>query len=708
MAVGVPGELYVAGVGLARGYSGRPDLTPEKFVPDPFAEEPGSRMYRTGDLVKWRPDGDLDFLGRLDFQVKLRGLRIELGEIETVLAQHPAVREEAVLVREDRPGDKRLVAYVVQDPEYQGGGDEVRQEHVSQWGGFFDGVYRKDPTEVDPTFNIIGWDSTYSGLPLPAEEMREWLTDTVDRILALEPRKVLEIGCGTGMLLFRLAGRCESYWGTDVSSEAVEYVESQLARLPEKLGEVHLAQRPADRFDGFAPDSFDTVVMNSVAQYFPSADYLVEVLEKAVAAVRPGGAIFLGDLRSLPLQKVFHTGIELFQADPALPLEALRRKVQARELSDAELQLSPWLFYALQKELPRITRVEVYPRRGRAHNELTQFRYQVVLRVGGAAPSPEAIPWLDWQREVASLEGLGRRLREERPALLGVRGVPNRRVAELGEAARLLFEGTGIATAADLREHAASSSAAAEGIEPQDLWDLAAELPYEVELGWASPQGEGRFDAVLRRRDGGGPGAPDLAAWLPAPELPPVRQAWSAYANSPLQGRFVRQVVPELRAWLGERLPAYMVPSAFVLLDALPLTPNGKVDRRALPPPEAVSDEEFVAPRSPVEETLARIWVELLRLDRVSVKEDFFELGGHSLLASRVVARVREEFGVEVPLRGLFEAPTVEALARLVLSLQVDSQDDTDLESLLAELEGLSDEEAELRLAGGVREDGDE
>ncbi|HEX2091396.1 MAG TPA: amino acid adenylation domain-containing protein, partial [Longimicrobiaceae bacterium] len=122
-------------------------------------------------------------------------------------------------------------------------------------------------------------------------------------------------------------------------------------------------------------------------------------------------------------------------------------------------------------------------------------------------------------------------------------------------------------------------------------------------------------------------------------------------------------VPSDLRSYLGERLPDYMVPGAFVVLDRLPLTPTGKVDRRALPAPEGAVEGAYVAPRTPAEELLAGIWGELLAVGRVGVHDGFFDLGGHSLLATRVVSRVREAFGIELPLRALFEAPTVAGLA---------------------------------------------
>jgi acyl carrier protein len=166
-----------------------------------------------------------------------------------------------------------------------------------------------------------------------------------------------------------------------------------------------------------------------------------------------------------------------------------------------------------------------------------------------------------------------------------------------------------------------------------------------------------------------------------------------AYVAADVEGKVVdgqsdaagRVTAAELRTHLKERLPEYMVPSAFVLLERLPVTPNGKLDRKALPAPEAGGRSEgvYVAPRTPIEETLAEIWREVLGVERVGVEDDFFDLGGHSLLATQVMSRVREAFTVEVALRGLFERPTVAGLGVMVE------------EALIAKMEELTDEEAE-------------
>jgi acyl carrier protein len=133
-----------------------------------------------------------------------------------------------------------------------------------------------------------------------------------------------------------------------------------------------------------------------------------------------------------------------------------------------------------------------------------------------------------------------------------------------------------------------------------------------------------------------------------------------------------------LRSYLKERLPEYMVPSAFVLLDALPLTPSGKMDRRALPAPSTARPAlgaAYVAPRTAVEELLAGIWAEVLGLERIGIHDSFFELGGHSLLATQVVARVRDAFRIDLPLRSLFEAPTVANLALAVTQTEGERAD---------------------------------
>jgi acyl-coenzyme A synthetase/AMP-(fatty) acid ligase/acyl carrier protein len=124
--IGITGEIHVGGVGLARGYLTHPTLTAERFIPDPFSRKPGARLYKTGDLARFHSGGEIEFIGRVDQQVKLRGFRIELGEIETVLGQHPSVREAVVVAREDASGDKRLIAYLVMREEPPPAASEMR------------------------------------------------------------------------------------------------------------------------------------------------------------------------------------------------------------------------------------------------------------------------------------------------------------------------------------------------------------------------------------------------------------------------------------------------------------------------------------------------------------------------------------------------------------------------------------------------------
>ncbi|MCP4665281.1 MAG: non-ribosomal peptide synthetase, partial [Deltaproteobacteria bacterium] len=204
------------------------------------------------------------------------------------------------------------------------------------------------------------------------------------------------------------------------------------------------------------------------------------------------------------------------------------------------------------------------------------------------------------------------------------------------------------------------------GLEPADLEELTGELGYGYDLRLPHAGSTGTFHVIFRD--------PDAGAVGDEPEAPePVEpRPWSAYANHPLGGRAADQLVPRLRDYLRERLPEAMVPAAFVVLESLPLSSTGKLDRRALPVPEPARDTveaPFAAPRSPLEEILAGIWAEVLDLEQVGIDDHFFELGGHSLLATQVVTRVERSFGVELPLRAVFEDLTVARLAERIEGL---------------------------------------
>ncbi|MGB7347695.1 MAG: amino acid adenylation domain-containing protein [Pirellulaceae bacterium] len=652
---GANGEIVVGGPGVARGYLNRPDLNAQVFLPDPFSDQPHARMYRTGDLGRWRSDGMLEFIGRVDDQISLRGFRIEPGEIAAALETCDEVQQAVVVQRTDGEQDQ-LVAYVVPKQRHASASKELESQHVTGWSDLFQQAHRAAPVVLNPDFNIAGWVSTYTNKPIPEADMRLWADSAVDRILTLEPKSVLEIGCGTGLLLLRIAEKCESYVGTDLLQSSLDNIDLALRKRPELAQRVTLHCQLADKFDALGDQKFDTIILNSVVQYFPSADYFIRVLQGAIDRLSPGGSIFLGDIRNHRLQWQIATSIELSNAPNDLPIERLKNQIQTRIEHEEELLLAPSLFEELVAVIPRLTDAKVLLKNTAVMNELTHYRYDVILTVDDELARTES-DQIQWSEGKSAREIVDDVIAANVLAFR-VCGIPNPRIANDCRASELLTRNASVKTVAELRE---LTSAVALGPDPNEFVAAAESTRYDVACLW-NDDSVGNYDVLFTSRD-----RHNASAKQP-PKAATGAIDLTLHANQPLGSRIDRQLTQSLREQLRDQLPAFMVPSAFVVMDELPRTVNGKVDRKALPAPigRPAWAGDFVAPRSDIEQTIAEIWEDLLDVRPIGVQDDFFDLGGHSMLAVRMIAEIDNALGRQLPLGALFQDPTVAHLANLI------------------------------------------
>jgi amino acid adenylation domain-containing protein len=654
--IGIPGELYIGGSCLARGYHNEPAEMAKRFLDDPL--RPGKVIYRSGDLGRYRNDGLLEFHGRVDRQIQIRGMRVELEEIEATFTQHPNVGQAIVDVFSQGNSEPRLVAYIVPAVPLAGGEEEKKldQRRLDEWQELFDTMFSSHVQPIDPTMDFVGWDSSFNGHALPLDEMQEWLSNTSNRIRELSPNHVLEIGCGIGLLIFQLAEECASYTGVDIAKPALD--QARFVSEQRGLRNLRLEQCSADKIESLG-QTFDTIILNSVIQYFPSRQFLSEVLHSAWRMLRPGGHLFIGDVRNNCLQKAFHTAVQLQQVGPETSLSHLHRRVSQRASGDSELVVDPRFFASIREQLADLGNVNVLLKRGRKRNELVDFRYDVILsRAPIAQSSVKSINELYWTGKW-SLTDLRFYLQEKRPTSFSLLAVPDARVVYALKAAELLSDVKHRQKSTKwlnelLKSHVASAW------DPEDVWNCVEELGYFANLTPSVLGPAGTFDLQLfnRMERGSSP----IFGYHAQTEFS-FRET-----SDPLNLGKQRQLRADLREFIKSRLPQHAVPAEIVIVNQLPVSSGGKIDfdELALQRSDECDTAFAGTPLSLTEAVVCDIWSELLRREITSIHADFFELGGHSLLASKVISQLRAFFKVDIPLRMLYEATSVSRLAAAI------------------------------------------
>jgi len=647
--IGIEGDLYIGGAGVARGYLGKDDMTIARFK-DVIINSTKVRLYYTGDRARWLPDGNIEYLGRQDDQVKIRGYRIELGEIEYELNKLPGVSASIVLAEKDIDASGKLLCFYTPDKEVLKQKETIYyQKQIAAWKQVYD---EEDLTVAEnEEFNITGWNDSFTGKPIPAADMQEWLSDIVKVILSDNATHVLEIGCGTGLIYYKLADYIKSYVGVDFSKACIDQIRSRIARKERDYPLTLLKVGQAHEVTLEGVEKVDTVVINSVIQYFPGAGYLNEVIGKSVDLLAGKGRIIIGDVRDVRLLKLFKGRLCLDKLSHTQSITEFECHVEKEVAMEEELCFSPDYFFGLKTIYPSITHVEIQWKQCERINEMSLYRYTVVLYVG---VEKEVIHphWQLWESIenksaiIGSAEAVG-------ASVIGIKSLPNPR---LFEESRLTsgLESKLLNTVGDLLRFMGSSKSTQEEL-VNDLLYAARQHGYQA--SWYISADPLKMDLVLEK------GTAD--SFIESGYCEEPKEGDQELVNIPLFHEISSDIEKSIRENLLNKLPGYMIPSEYVPLRNMPLTVNGKRDKKFLSEYGKIKrgrQSEYKVPETDLEIKVASIWKELLRIDKVSIDDNFFELGGHSLLAVRLVSTIHKHLKVEILIKDLFNNPTIKGV----------------------------------------------
>jgi SAM-dependent methyltransferase len=434
----------------------------------------------------------------MDRQLKLAGHRIELDEVEGVLSRHPAVGSVAVIAAQAPNGGTELLAYVA--PSSAKVSTDGQRDHVDRWGEVWDTAYSDAYAETDAPARdgkeFAGWLSSYTGKPIPVDEMRNWLQRTVERCASLGGQRIVDVGVGVGLLLRELAPRAQSYLGLDVSEKALRLIER--SQITPGGPVVSLERGDALRLADLPDASADLVVFNSVIQYFPGADYLRRALHEAVRVAGPSGAVFVGDVRDLALLDAFHAHVQVHCAPASMDASAVAAAAERARADEHELCVAQNFFFDFATSEPTVGATCIELKRGHALNELTRFRFDVTL-LGRDRAKHEAAngPHLTWSKETTFDAIRSFVASTPKDVSLVLRDLPNCRIVQPLAALRLLRESPGRQDSAWNLQRLLWEHDGADAVDPEDLAVLAAGHARRALLIPAKSGTVGHFDVVL-------------------------------------------------------------------------------------------------------------------------------------------------------------------------------------------------------------------